>query len=382
MVDVDQSDQSEIDRREMLRAVELAAGVRGTTSPNPWVGCVLVTLDGHRFEGATQPPGGPHAEAVAVEAALRAGVSLVGSTAYVTLEPCSHYGRTPPCADTLAAAGVGRVVVGTLDPDAQVSGTGVAVLRAAGREVVVGVAADVVEHQLAPYLIHRTTHRPYVVLKMAASLDGKIAAADGSSRWITGEAARVDVHRLRAESDAVLVGAGTVRADDPELTVRHVRGRDPLRVVLGSAPPGAKVRPCLELSGDLGVVLDHLGQLGVLQLLVEGGASVASHFHRAGLVDHYVLYLAPVLFGGEGPRGLFDGPGAATMADVWRGRIVATTQLGDDVRVDLEPTRKEVAVVPDGSRPAPALVPGGEKTEAGSTDPGGRPRRGANEEVG
>jgi diaminohydroxyphosphoribosylaminopyrimidine deaminase/5-amino-6-(5-phosphoribosylamino)uracil reductase len=352
MVDVD---QREIDEQEMRRAVELAAKVRGTTAPNPWVGCVLVTPDGNRFEGATQPPGGPHAEAVAVNAARRAGADLVGSTAYVTLEPCSHYGRTPPCADALARVGVGRVVVGLLDPDHQVSGPGVAVLRAAGKEVVVGVAAEAVERQLAPYLTHRRTGRPYVVLKLATSLDGKIAAADGTSRWITGREARVDVHRLRAESDAVLVGAATVRADDPELTVRHVPGRDPLRVVLGAAPAGARVRPCLELSGDLGNVLDHLGQLGVLQLLVEGGAGVAAQFHHGGLVDHYVLYLAPALFGGDAARGLFEGPGAATMADVWRGRFVATAQLGDDLRVDMEPSRRDVAASP-GPSAAPAVV--------------------------
>src|SRR5690606_19839529 len=159
---------------------------------------------------------------------------------------------------------------------------------------------------------HRTTGRPHVVLKLAASLDGRTAAPDGSSRWITGPEARADAHRLRAESDAVLVGAGTVRADDPALTVRHVEGPDPLRVVLGRA-------------------LAALGARGVVQLLVEGGPTVAGAFHRAGLVDAYVLYLAPVLFGGDDARGLFAGPGAATMADVWRGRIVRVTPLGDDI---------------------------------------------------
>ncbi len=159
------------------------------------------------------------------------------------------------------------------------------------------------------------------MLKLAASLDGRTAAPDRTSRWITGEAARADAHRLRAESDAVLVGAGTVRADDPELTVRHVAGRDPLRVVLGQAPPGARVHPCVEMDGDLGDVLDDLGARDVLQVLVEGGAGVAGAFHRAGLVDHYVVYLAPVLFGGDDAPGLFSGAGAATMSDVWRGRI-------------------------------------------------------------
>jgi diaminohydroxyphosphoribosylaminopyrimidine deaminase / 5-amino-6-(5-phosphoribosylamino)uracil reductase len=325
----------------MLRAVELAAGVRTTTSPNPWVGCVIVAADGRVAEGATHPPGGPHAEAAALAAAAERGIDVAGGTAYVTLEPCSHQGRTPPCADALVAAGVARVVVGVGDPDTQVGGAGVARLRAAGVDVTMGVAADVVADQLAAYLTHRTTGRPYVVLKLAASLDGRTAAPDGTSRWITGEAARADAHRLRAESDAILVGAGTVRADDPELTVRHVHGRDPLRVVLGRAPEGAKVHPALEVDGDLGTILDDLGARDVLQLLVEGGATVAGDFHRAGLVDAYVLYLAPVLFGGDDARGLFSGAGAATMSGVWRGHITRVTPLGDDIRVDLQPPRNE-----------------------------------------
>jgi diaminohydroxyphosphoribosylaminopyrimidine deaminase/5-amino-6-(5-phosphoribosylamino)uracil reductase len=327
------------DHRHMLRAVELAAGVRTTTSPNPWVGCVLVTATREVFEGTTRPPGGPHAEAVALAAAAAAGADTRGATAYVTLEPCSHHGRTPPCAAALVDAAVARVVVGLRDPDPQVDGRGLARLREAGIQVAEGVAADVVAEQLAPFVTHRTTGRPRVVLKLAASLDGRTAAPDGSSRWITGQEARADAHRLRAESDAVLVGAGTVRADDPSLTVRHVEGPDPLRVVLGTAPAGARVHPCLEVEGDLGDVLDVLGARGVLQVLVEGGATVAGAFHRADLVDAYVLYLAPALFGGDDARGLFAGPGAATMADVWRGRIARVTPLGDDIRVDLHPAR-------------------------------------------
>jgi diaminohydroxyphosphoribosylaminopyrimidine deaminase / 5-amino-6-(5-phosphoribosylamino)uracil reductase len=328
------------DHEHMLRAVELAAGVRASTSPNPWVGCVVVATDGRRVEGATQPPGGLHAEAAALAAAAAAGVETWGATAYVTLEPCNHHGRTPPCADALIDAGVARVVVGVADPDPHVRGRGIERLRAAGVEVTTGVAADVVTELLAPYVRHRETGRPYVVLKLAASVDGRTAAPDGTSQWITGEAARADAHRLRAESDAVLVGAGTVRADDPALTVRHVRGRDPLRVVLGKAPPGAKAHPALELGGDLGDVLDELGRRDVIQLLVEGGATVAGDFHRAGLVDRYVVYLAPVLFGGDDAAGLFTGTGASTIADVWRGRIAGVKHLGDDIRVDLVPSRR------------------------------------------
>ena len=189
--------------------------------------------------------------------------------------------------------------------------------------------------QLAPYLMHRSTGRPWLVLKLAASVDGRTAAPDGSSQWITGDEARADAHRLRAESDAVIVGAGTVRADDPSLTVRHVEGRDPLRVVLGKAPPDAKVRPALELEGDLDDILDELGRRGVLQAVVEGGATVAGAFHRAGLVDRYVVYLAPVLFGGDDGRPLFAGPGAPTLDDVWRGRITNVERLGDDFKLEM-----------------------------------------------
>lgn len=312
-----------------------AATVRTATSPNPWVGAALRTADGSTYLGATEPPGGRHAEIVALDAAGAAGAELVGATVAVTLEPCSHHGRTGPCADALIAAGVGRVVVGVADPDPQVSGQGIQRLDAAG--VKVQVIDDVASaDQLAPYLHHRRTGRPYVVLKLASTLDGRTAAADGTSRWITGPAARADAHRLRAESDAVLVGAGTVRADDPELTVRDAEGSDPLRVVLGHAPPTARVHPCIELQGDLGAVLDTLGGKGVLQLLIEGGPSVAGAFHRAGLVDRYVLYLAPALLGGDA-HPLLAGPGAATIADAWRGRIVDVSRLGADVRITLEP---------------------------------------------
>jgi diaminohydroxyphosphoribosylaminopyrimidine deaminase/5-amino-6-(5-phosphoribosylamino)uracil reductase len=319
----------------MRRAIELAEAVRGTTTPNPWVGAVVVTPDGTAFEGATAPPGGPHAEA---QALAQAGDRARGSTLFTTLEPCVHFGRTPPCTDAIISAGVARVVVAVEDPDANVAGRGAEALRAAGIEVTVGEQAAEVTAQLAPYLKHRTTGQPWVVLKLAASLDARTAAPDGSSRWITGPEARQDVHRLRARSDAVLVGAGTVRADDPELTVRlddGVEHTQPLRVVLGSAPPGAKVHPALELAGALSEVLDELGRRGILQVLVEGGATVAHDFHAAGAVDRYVLYLAPALFGGDDGRPLFSGPGAPTIADVWRGRLVSVEQLGEDLRVEV-----------------------------------------------
>jgi diaminohydroxyphosphoribosylaminopyrimidine deaminase/5-amino-6-(5-phosphoribosylamino)uracil reductase len=324
----------------MGEAIAVAATARSVASPNPWVGCVIVPAgDEPAALGATQPPGGPHAEAVALELA---GPSAAGAVAYVTLEPCAHHGRTPPCADALIDAGIRRVVVGLVDPDPRVRGAGIARLEAAGVEVTVGVRAEEIAEQLAPYLKHRRTGRPWVVLKLAATLDGRTAAPDGTSRWITGPEARGDAHRLRAESDAILVGAGTIRADDPALTVRHPPWspdgrplRDPLRVVLGAIPAGARVLPALALGGDLGAVLDELGSRGVVQLLVEGGATVAHDFHRAGLVDRYVLYLAPALFGGDDGRPLFAGPGAATMGDLWRGRVVSVERLGEDVRIEL-----------------------------------------------
>jgi diaminohydroxyphosphoribosylaminopyrimidine deaminase/5-amino-6-(5-phosphoribosylamino)uracil reductase len=325
----------------MRRALALAASVRMRTSPNPWVGALLITADGESFEGATAPPGGPHAEVVALQAA---GDRARGAVLYTTLEPCAHHGRTPPCTGAIAAAGVGRVVVAILDPDPQVSGRGAAELRDRGVTVDVGVGADEAAELLAPYLKHRLTGRPWVVLKLAATLDGRIAAPDGTARWLTGVAARADAHTLRALSDAVLVGAGTVRADDPELTVRvgPVPEHQPLRVVLGHAPDGAKVHPALELSGEPGEALDELGAKGVLQVLVEGGASVAGAFHRAGLVDRYVFYFAPALFGGDDAVPMFSGPGAPGIDDLWRGRLVSVTQLDADVRVELAPRGQAV----------------------------------------
>jgi diaminohydroxyphosphoribosylaminopyrimidine deaminase/5-amino-6-(5-phosphoribosylamino)uracil reductase len=326
------------DEQFMHRAVTVADSVRGTTAPNPWVGCVIVSgPDPARvFEGATAPPGGPHAEITAL--AQAGDLHSRGATLFTTLEPCVHHGRTPPCTDAIIAAGVARVVIAVEDPDPLVAGRGVEALRAAGIEVTVGPGSEEVAEQLAPYLKHRTTGRPWVVLKMAASLDARTAAPDGTSRWITGPEARRDVHRLRARSDAILVGAGTVRADDPELTVRLEDGatpKQPLRVVLGSAPPEARIHPALELSGALADILSELGRRGVLQVLVEGGASVAHDFHAAGLVDRYVLYLAPLLFGGDDGVPLFAGPGAGTIADVWRGKLVSVERLGEDLRVEV-----------------------------------------------
>lgn len=331
-----------LDADFMGRAINAAEGSRLISPPNPWVGSVVVS-DGEVFSGATAAPGGLHAEIAALNAA---GDAARGATLYSTLEPCCHVGRTGPCTEAIIEAGVARVVIGLTDPDPLVAGGGIAALRHAGVEVEVGVAAARIERQLGPYLHHRRTGRPFVVLKLATTLDGFTAAPDRSSKWITGPEARADGHRLRAESDAILVGAGTIRADDPALTVRDfapigVDGAEvqPLRVVLGSAPEDARAQPLLELFGELEEVLLELGRRDVLQVLVEGGATVAGAFHQAGLIDRYVMYVAPAFFGGDDARSLFTGSGAATIDDIWRGEITSVRQIGPDVRIDMRAAR-------------------------------------------
>ena len=323
----------------MGRALQEAGRVRAVTSPNPWVGCVIEPGD---FRGATEAPGGRHAEIVALAAA---GSFARGATAYVTLEPCCHFGRTPPCVDALVDAGIRRVVIGITDPDPLVTGRGLDALRSAGVQVELGVRSAEVSTQLAPYIKHRTTGRPWVILKLAATLDGATAAADGSSRWITGPQARADAHRMRAESDAVIVGANTIRMDDPDLDVRDSAspGRQPLRVVLGTAPADARAQPVREFIGDPGRLLDELAAEGLVQVMVEGGAAVAGAWHRADLVDRYVFYLAPALAGGESGRPMLAGAGPASIDELWRGRIVSVQALGDDIRVELAPLASGVA---------------------------------------
>jgi diaminohydroxyphosphoribosylaminopyrimidine deaminase/5-amino-6-(5-phosphoribosylamino)uracil reductase len=322
------------DERMMRLAVDTACTARLHSRPNPWVGAVVVAQNGEVFTGATLEPGNAHAEIVALNAAAH---HAQGSTLFSTLEPCNHTGRTGPCTQAIIDAGVSRVVVGTLDPDSKVSGSGVQQLRKAGLTVDVGVLEQEVKQQLAAYLHHRTTGRPFVVLKMASTIDGRIAAADGSSKWITGETARKRVHQLRAESDAIVVGAGTVRADDPTLTVRDVEGPSPRRIVLGTIDASAKVHPCTQWTGTLPDLLDTLGKEGVVQLLVEGGARVAASFHRERLINQYIMHIASVIAGGDNAAGVFAGPAASTMADMWRGRIVSTTNLDGDIEIILEP---------------------------------------------
>ena len=361
------------DHTHMATAVAAAARARHRASPNPWVGAAVVGPDGTVVTGATQAFGGAHAEVTALAAASDPS----GATVYTTLEPCNHIGKTRPCTDALIDAGVARVVIGIEDPDPQVAGSGIARLRKAGIGVVVGVGAADVEQQLRPYLHHRRNGRPWVLLKLAVTIDGRVAAPDGSSQWITGPAALTDAHRLRAESDAILVGAGTVRADDPALTVRYWPGpddgidpaevRDPCRIVLGVAPLDARVRPCTQYDGPLPDLLDQLGAEGVVQLMVEGGPRVAHVFHHAGLVDQYVIHMAPALFGGSDAAGMFAGAGVMSTEDVWRGRIEAVATLGDDLRVDMIPRRSRTG------QPGPR---GSLHAHAEAGPPQGFPRKG------
>ncbi|MFZ4585581.1 MAG: bifunctional diaminohydroxyphosphoribosylaminopyrimidine deaminase/5-amino-6-(5-phosphoribosylamino)uracil reductase RibD [Acidimicrobiia bacterium] len=360
---------SEREVEAMEQALTLAAGVRRITAPNPWVGCVIVAPSGLFVgEGATAAPGGRHAELAALAAA---GERARGATAVVTLEPCAHHGRTPPCIDALAEAGIARVVIGIEDPDDLVAGRGVVALRDRGIQVVVGARAREVRTQLAPYIHQRRTGRAFVVAKSAMSLDGRVAAADGTSQWITGPVARADGHRLRAESQAVMVGAGTALADQPTLTPRDVEGLSgplPVRVLLdaaGRVPPtgplfdatladtlvittdaasahtvdgwraaGAKVEivDAWPNGVDLLAVLELLAGAGVLQVLVEGGPTLHGALWDAGLVDEFVAYMAPTVLGSDAlPALIANGP--ATLADAHRLQFLDSAILGPDIRL-------------------------------------------------
>jgi len=323
----------------MRRALELAA--RGpATGVNPQVGCVLLRPDGSTAaEGWHRGAGTPHAE---VDALSRLGpADARGLTAVVTLEPCDHTGLTGPCSEALLAAGVSAVAYAVADPGEASSG-GAGRLRAGGVEVVGGVLVDEATEFLRRWLTAARLGRPFVTLKWASSLDGRAAAADGSSRWITGPAARRHVHEQRARHDVVLVGTGTVLADDPSLTARGdddaLLPEQPLPVVVGErpVPSGAALhrhpRGLLETgSRDLAAVLDDLGRRGVRSVFVEGGPTVASTAVRLGLVDDYLVYLAPTLVGG--PRTALDDLGVATIGEQHRLLVTSTTVLDGDLVV-------------------------------------------------
>ncbi len=338
----------------MTRALELASAYR--PHPNPRVGAVVISRDGSVVgEGAHRGAGLEHAE---ISALSQAGDRSRGGTLVVTLEPCDHHGRTPPCTAALISAGVGRVVLGALDPDPRVSGRGVIRLQEAGIDVETGLMADEVEQADPAYFHHRRTGRPRMTIKAAATLDGQTAAADGSSQWITGPEARQDGHRLRAMSDAVMIGAGTLIADDPILDVRlegYDQGQPRPVIVAGSRPlpvaariwernplvvttvdrggPGEAlvVAPGIDGLPDLAQTAVLLGNLGLLDVLVEGGPSLTGALWAAGLVDRGVFYLAGMVAGGQG-RPLFSGSWPTLTAGK-PVEITALEQLGADIKV-------------------------------------------------
>jgi diaminohydroxyphosphoribosylaminopyrimidine deaminase/5-amino-6-(5-phosphoribosylamino)uracil reductase len=335
---------SETELAAMHRALALGETVRGRTSPNPAVGAVILDPAGDLLgEGATAPAGGPHAEIAALRTA---GTAARGATAVVSLEPCAHTGRTGPCTDALLAAGIARVVYAVDDPNPEAAG-GAAVLRAAGVDVVGGVAADdAAAGALRPWLHAMRTGRPFVTWKFAATLDGRVAAADYTSQWISSAASRADAHRLRGIVDAIVVGSGTVLADDPHLTTREgnrLADHQPLRVVLDRRhriPDDARV---LDDAAET-VVLDTavpqfalkaLYDRGVRHVLLEGGPTLAGAFVEARCVDEVVAYLAPMLLG-AGPAALGDA-GIGTLADAAMLDVESVSRVGDDVKLVARP---------------------------------------------
>ncbi len=326
----------------MRAAIAAAEQVRGTTSPNPPVGAVIVDQAGATAGvGATAPPGGPHAE---INALREAGDRARGGTAYVTLEPCDHHGRTPPCSEALIAAGIATVVYAVDDPN-PLAGGGAERLRAAGIEVRSGLLADEASAgPLRAWLHRQRTGRPHLTWKFAAGLDGRSAAADGSSRWITGPEARARVHAERAHLDAIVVGTGTVLRDDPQLTARRPDGtlapHQPVRVVVGmrEIPPNARIlddaAPTRHLrTRDPHAVLTALDDLD--DVLLEGGPTLAGAFLAAGLVDRVQAYLAPVLLG-AGPAAVQDA-GVGSIEQALRFRRESVETIGPDLLLTLVP---------------------------------------------
>ena len=351
-----------LDSKFMNEAIRLARRGIGQVSPNPCVGAIVVRDGDVVGRGWYEGPGAPHAEIVAID---EAGADSAGSTVYVSLEPCTHHGNTSPCVDALIDAGVARVVVAIEDPDQRVDGRGIKSLRGSGIDVAVGVGGEQAAGVNREYLVHRKLGRPFVICKVAASMDGRVAAADGNSRWITSEASRLDVHRLRSRVDAVCVGVGTVVADDPMLTVRDVpSGRQPLRVVVdssGRTPEGSKVlsddaetlivttkslppplgpRSIFVDSSDgrvdLPSMLSELASRDVVSLLVEGGPTLLGSFVREDLVDRFIFYLAPKLLGDAG-LALLAGWAASTIDASFDLDIESVRKIGDDICVVAQP---------------------------------------------
>lgn len=354
----------------MRRALAIARRGSGKTAPNPAVGCVIVRDGAIVGEGWHRKAGTPHAE---IHALRQAGNAARGADVYVTLEPCSHFGKTPPCADALVAAGVARVFVGMVDPNPKVCGNGIERLKNAGIGVVSGILEGECRRLNEPFVKHVTTGLPFVILKYAMTMDGKTATACGDSRWITNKKSRHYVHRLRASVDAIMVGVGTVLADDPQLSARIPRGKDPLRVVVDSSlrispdarmlhqespaatliatfsddaersarleAVGAEVLRCNERDGrvDLHDLLVRLGARGVQSVLLEGGSALAGEALRAGLIDKFILFYAPKLLGGSDGFGLFSGPSVERMDDCFRLKTEAVRRFGDDIMIEAYP---------------------------------------------
>lgn len=355
------------EEKYMLHALRLAERAEGDTSPNPMVGCVLVDDEGIIVgEGYHHKAGEAHAE---VNALLAAGSLARGATAYVTLEPCSHYGRTGPCCKALAEAGVRKVVAACLDPNPLVAGKGLDYLRQAGIEVSCGMCEKQAQRLNERFFCWITKKRPFITLKYAMTLDGKIATAEGDSKWITGEEARRFAHRLRRQHDAVLVGIGTVLSDDPELTTRMVSGRNPVRIVLDGGlriPLQAKVlneeaetiiftgidadrakQAELELrkhvkvirlplqGGQLPVelVVKQLGELGITSLLVEGGSAVHGAFYDSGFADRVYAFIAPKLIGGHDALSPIGGKGCKLVSAGWQLEDIERQLLGQDIMI-------------------------------------------------
>ena len=317
-------------RHHLERALELAERGRPTVKPNPVVGAVVVRDGEVVGEGWHTRPGEPHAEAMALAGA---GERARGATLYVTLEPCAHHGRTPPCADAVVDAGVARVLCASGDPDPRTDGRGFARLREAGIEVVLveGDLADRARRQNEAFRTWAAKGRPFVTYKAAMTLDGRLAAAGGDARWVSGEESRRLVHELRAAADAVAVGMGTVRRDNPALTARKVGAeRQPRRVAFGSGPlpQGSDLEL---LSGPLEEELARLADEEVQSLLLEGGPTLAGAFLRADLIDKLVLFAAPKLVGGDDAPPVFAGPGARTLADAVPVAKLEIARAGDDV---------------------------------------------------
>jgi len=354
----------------MRQALALARRGEGRTAPNPPVGALIVKQRRVVAAGYHRRAGGPHAE---IEALKRAGKQARGATLVVTLEPCCHFGQTPPCTAAILEAGIRRVWVGCRDPNPRVRGRGLRQLRRAGVQVETGILRGECERLIAPFAKFIRTGRPFVSLKAAVSLDGKIATATGESQWITGPKARERVHDLRKRVDAILVGAGTVVDDDPRLTARPSRGREeyPMRVIVdpnlrvpinarvfhnarsqrvllitrpggdtqrkdGLRTVGVEVVEIPEKRGrlDFNNILDCLGQRGVMHVLIEGGSEVYAHVLEAGRVDHVLWFLAPMFLGGREAKSAVGGAGVKKLKDAWKLKRAVVEQVGGDWLVE------------------------------------------------